>query len=224
MICQKTVLPVEDVDNIAYRKEPIVLLDDSDQILGWEWLLHHDLPKNVSDWVLALSALYKYLDKPVVGGAFYSINGSSAQLGNSVLRHLFFDIAERCQDLGIPLVLEWTEFSPAHPESIHVLEALRRLYGVQIAIDDAGSSGIDALWRMSRVRPDWIKIDGRWLHRAIQEDWAAEILHQSICSARNLGIKTVIEWIETPRHLSFARELGADCGQGFYWRGKIGAG
>ncbi|MEY2341510.1 EAL domain-containing protein [Acidithiobacillus sp. IBUN Pt1247-S3] len=209
----------EEVDGIAFRKEPIFSLVEEQEI-GREWLLDHALPDVISGWVPVLASLSGYLRAPMVRDGFLFVNGNSDQLGNSTLRHLFASLARQCRDAGIRLVLEWTESLPYHAETMDVLCGLRQSCGTQIAVDDGGSVGLDVLWRMTRIPPDWLKIDGAWFHLAEKEEWAAETLYQTLCAAKNLGVRTVIEWIETPGQLRFARDLGAEFGQGFYWKNQ----
>ena len=115
-------------------------------------------------------------------------------------------------------VVEWTEHEEGdHGAAAKKLRGLRDRYGIEISIDDVGA-GVNGLQRMQAVRcANWIKIDGGLFQRARGEDRAKKVI-KAICGiVRECGARSVIEWIESDSDLDLAKELGADCGQGFHF-------
>lgn len=212
-----------EVQDLAFRKEPILLLEREEPVAE-EWLLDHRLPETITDWVTVYAALHAYLveqecgPKSPVGAIAVSINGSSRQLAHPQLRPLFFQIAQTCQDQGRTLMVEWIEFGLGETESALVLETLRRVHGAQIVIDDVGANGADSIWRIIQTKPDWIKIDGPFFQRAITDSWVRDVLSHIIEMARKHQVRCIVEWIETEEQKKFAMDLGTEYGQGFLWQ------
>jgi len=130
---------------------------------------------------------------------------------------------------GSNLVIEWTESSLGRPQHNDILAAARRLVdlrersGARISIDDAGA-GIDAIHRMSTVRPDYVKIDGNLFHHA-RDNMRTQVLIQGLISTVHaVGAQSIMEWIETQEDNSLARSLNAMLGQGFLFgrNGNVG--
>ncbi len=89
-----------------------------------------------------------------------------------------------------------------------------RSRGVGTAVDDMGA-GFSSLEYLTRLRPDYVKLD-RALVVAAEGDWAArEKMDAIIETAKDLGIQVIAEGIETPGQLQVCRDSGADFLQGF---------
>jgi EAL domain-containing protein (putative c-di-GMP-specific phosphodiesterase class I) len=95
----------------------------------------------------------------------------------------------------------------------HVLDCYRR-DGFRVALDDLGA-GWSTLNLVHRLRPDFIKLD-RELIREIHEDRAKDLIAGKLLEiGRGMGIQTIVEGVETPQELAWARNHGADYVQGF---------
>lgn len=90
-----------------------------------------------------------------------------------------------------------------------------RRYGVKVAIDDFGS-GFSNFSYMTKLSPDYIKIDGS-LIKDLDTDKNAQVVVETIVSfAKKLGIKTIAEYVHTSTVLSAVKSMGIDYSQGFY--------
>ncbi|MHB9878788.1 bifunctional diguanylate cyclase/phosphodiesterase [Pacificimonas sp. ICDLI1SI03] len=136
------------------------------------------------------------------------------------------DLANRILDgLGITKVppdlfeLEITEtvFLGKHVEEVgSALRALRK-EGVTIALDDFGT-GYASLTHLKQFPIDVLKIDRTFVSRLISDDKRdAAIVGALIDLAKNLGIQTVAEGIETPLQAFMLRRRGCDIGQGYFF-------
>lgn len=97
-----------------------------------------------------------------------------------------------------------------------------RAYGIQIALDDFGQ-GYANLQLVDELKPDIIKISGVFC-RGIDQDRSKQELVRAVASmARNLGMKTVLESVETSEEAAAAIELGIDFGQGYFFSKPIKA-
>jgi EAL domain-containing protein (putative c-di-GMP-specific phosphodiesterase class I) len=94
-----------------------------------------------------------------------------------------------------------------------VLDAYRR-DGFRVALDDLGA-GWSTLNLVHRLRPDFIKLD-RDLIREVNSDRVKDLIASKLLEiGHGLGIQTIVEGVETPQELQWARARGADFVQGF---------
>jgi EAL domain-containing protein (putative c-di-GMP-specific phosphodiesterase class I) len=94
-----------------------------------------------------------------------------------------------------------------------VLDAYRR-DGFRVALDDLGA-GWSTLNLVHRLRPDFIKLD-RELIREVNNDRVKDLIASKLLEiGHGLGIGTIVEGVETPQELHWARARGADFVQGF---------
>jgi len=88
-------------------------------------------------------------------------------------------------------------------------------FGVKVAIDDFGS-GFSNFSYMTKLSPDFIKIDGS-LIKELDIDKNAQIVVETIVDfAKKLGIKTVAEYVHSSTVLSAVKRMEIDYSQGFY--------
>jgi EAL domain-containing protein (putative c-di-GMP-specific phosphodiesterase class I) len=94
-----------------------------------------------------------------------------------------------------------------------VLDCYRR-DGFRVALDDLGA-GWSTLNLVHQLRPDFIKLDGGLIHE-VHEDRAKDLIASKLLEiGRGMGIRTIVEGVETPQELEWARARGADYVQGF---------
>ena len=98
----------------------------------------------------------------------------------------------------------------------HVARALWRLHshGVRIALDDFGT-GYASLTHLKQFPIDAIKIDRSFVTGIGRSADDTSIVKALAGLARNLGIETIAEGVETVQQSEFLRNLGCDIGQGF---------
>lgn len=90
-----------------------------------------------------------------------------------------------------------------------------REMGYRFAIDDFGS-GFSNFSHLSRLNIDYIKFDGA-LISSIDTDKTKMIIVRNIAElCKELGIKTIAEFVETEEIFNRVREFGIDYSQGFY--------
>ncbi len=90
-----------------------------------------------------------------------------------------------------------------------------RRFGVKVAIDDFGS-GFSNFSYLTKLSPDYIKIDGS-LIRDIDRDKNAQIVVETIVDfSKKLGIQTVAEFVHSSSVLSFVKNLNIDYSQGYF--------
>jgi EAL domain-containing protein (putative c-di-GMP-specific phosphodiesterase class I) len=132
----------------------------------------------------------------------------------------FPDFIERAvHDAGVSneqLVLEVTE-TRLMKNVLLALDILTRLRlkHISLSIDDFGT-GHSSLAQLRNVPFDELKIDGGFVHGADRDASAHAILEASLGIARQLGLKTVAEGVETLADWQLMQSLNCDVAQGYF--------
>jgi EAL domain-containing protein (putative c-di-GMP-specific phosphodiesterase class I) len=87
---------------------------------------------------------------------------------------------------------------------------------VPIGLDDFGSSRASVL-SLVRVRPDFVKFDGRLVDALTQPKVAPEALSAFAVLAHDCGASVIAEGVETASQADLLRDLGCDFLQGFHF-------
>lgn len=86
--------------------------------------------------------------------------------------------------------------------------------GFGVALDDLGS-GYSSLNLLGDLRPDYVKLDMQLIRGVDADPYKAVIASKLLEVARDLGIRTVAEGVETPAEHAWLRANGADYVQGY---------
>ncbi len=102
-------------------------------------------------------------------------------------------------------------------ENVELTRAsIRRLQslGISVAIDDFGT-GYSCLSYIPRLSFDALKIDRSFVKGMTQHLETKAMVRSLITLAQELGMKVIVEGIETPEQLDMVRELGGKEAQGY---------
>lgn len=100
------------------------------------------------------------------------------------------------------------------PRVNNFLNRIRRM-GCKIAIDDFGT-GYSNFSYLTKLKPDYIKIDGSLIRNLATDMSANAIVTSIIAFAKKLEIKTIAEFIHNEETFEICKNLGIDEFQGFY--------
>ena len=144
-----------------------------------------------------------------------SVNLSCKQFGQTDLVKKFKGILDETNFPARKLKLEITEsvFFEYQEKAIEMLNEIREL-GIEIDIDDFGT-GYSNLSYLVRLPISTLKIDRSFVSPIDTDGGNTEIVQTVLTLARNLGLKTVAEGIETATQMNALKKLGCDGGQGF---------
>ena len=145
----------------------------------------------------------------------FSINFSFADITDkSTLKYLVNMLHK--YKLQNRLIIELLE-----TESLKNLETVKhfiskmRSHGIKIAIDDFGSGYSNFIY-LAEIDPDYIKIDGSII-KNIDSDKKAYIIAKHICNfAKEIGCKTIAEFVHSKEVEQCVDELAIDGKQGYY--------
>ncbi len=113
------------------------------------------------------------------------------------------------------IVFEVTESDRAQ-DAGHLQRILTfyRNEGFRIALDDFGS-GYSSINLLHQPRPDFLKLDMELIRGVNADPYKGLIARKILETARELGLQTVAEGIETPEELAWVQAHGADFVQGY---------
>ncbi|MCD7725792.1 MAG: EAL domain-containing protein [Clostridiales bacterium] len=146
-----------------------------------------------------------------------SINLSYIQLLKSPL---FEDIMAALNEYQLApehLIIELTE--SGHLENnltVHNIWGQLKSAGIQIAIDDFGT-GYSNLHNISDLRPHIVKVDRSFTVKSLRNDYERQLMAHIVHMVHSIGLRLVIEGIETTEELSQIVSLDPDYIQGYYY-------
>ncbi|MEO1661071.1 MAG: bifunctional diguanylate cyclase/phosphodiesterase [Pseudomonadota bacterium] len=148
-----------------------------------------------------------------------AINVSPAQLLASDFMDTLLGILKQYDAPTSAITIEITEEVAYRnvERNVAVLEQARAL-GMTIALDDFGT-GYSSLSMLDVLPLDKLKIDQSFVRKSDQSERSKRILLAAIRLARQLGLQSCVEGIETQQNAARMAVLGADLIQG-YWIGR----
>ncbi len=139
-----------------------------------------------------------------------AINVSARQLADPTFAWRLQALIDKYQVPQGRLELEVTESIEVPAGSIRMknIEQLEAS-GLRLAVDDFGT-GHFSLVNLKRLPLSCIKIDRSFVRDVGQDPGDEAIIRAMVAMAKELGIDTVAEGVETEQQLAFLRELGCD--------------
>lgn len=188
----------------------------------------HDEPVNPAVFLSAVrrSGQTTKLDRFVITKAFealaitpglsVSINISGSLFGDETYCEFVESMLANSGIAPDRVLFEITE-NELIPNLQHASGAISRLQklGCQFGLDDFGS-GFSSLTYLKTLPIDFMKIDGAFVRDLPQQPFNQAVLQALQIIAKNLGISTVAEFVETVEELELLRTIGISCVQGHY--------
>ncbi len=176
-----------------------------------------DLLTDIDEWTLrtASAQMADWLRRrQVAADCVIGVNASARNFVNAAYPTLVKDILDQTGLAPDHLVIEITEDAVLSntDRADRIIQELRAL-GVRVAVDDFGT-GYSSFSQLATLEFDFLKIDQSFTSQ-ISERPGREIVFALIQMARALGLKTVIEGVESETELALLTELGADLAQGY---------
>ena len=164
---------------------------------------------------LSCSLIEKSVEAFSVSPCEFSVNLSFLDITNKATTKFILDLLEK-SGMGPWMIFELLESEGIenYKEVMHFIEQIKS-YGAKVAIDDFGS-GYSNFERMVELRVDFIKIDGSLIKNIDQNDDMRIITKTITNFAKELGIKTVAEYVHSEEVLNQVKILGVDFAQGYF--------
>jgi diguanylate cyclase (GGDEF)-like protein/PAS domain S-box-containing protein len=169
----------------------------------------------IGNWVLeeACRQTKKLCDSGVRAGV--GVNVSSVQFSRPDYVETVIDILRRTEMSPLLLELELTEtvVMQGLDDAAAKIRELRTL-GISVSIDDFGT-GYSSLSYLQKLRIDNLKIDRSFIRDVPNDPDALALTRALVSLAHSLGMKVVVEGVETKQQLDAVRGIGGDIAQGF---------
>jgi len=129
----------------------------------------------------------------------------------------FVDYVHQNSDVAPRLIVELTETAALHlfEENARFVTQLREL-GVRVAIDDFGA-GYTSFRNLQLLQVDTVKIDGSYVKNLHENPENQVFVRTLVGLAKNLGLKTVAEWVGSDADAALLQSFGVDYFQGFHF-------
>jgi diguanylate cyclase (GGDEF)-like protein/PAS domain S-box-containing protein len=173
----------------------------------------------IGEWVFEQAARQAHRMRAIADAAFQiSVNVSPVQIhSNNALPARWL---ARLHAIGLApdaMALEITE-GVLLDLSGEVEDALRAFTtaGAEIALDDFGT-GYSSLAYLRKFDIDYLKIDRSFVHNVDSNPQDLELCEAIVAMAHKLGLKVIVEGIETARQHDLMRGMDCDFGQGYFF-------
>jgi diguanylate cyclase (GGDEF)-like protein len=133
------------------------------------------------------------------------------EIQNKIINTL---INENLKDRIVLEVLESEEFK--NESNLHEFEKRAKTQGIRLSIDDFGS-GYASFSNLIEFSFDYIKIDGSLVKNVLFNKKYELMISQIVSFARNIGSKTIAEFVENEEVAKKVISLGVDMLQGYYY-------
>lgn len=145
------------------------------------------------------------------------VNVTAQQFADADFAPRFLARLERCGLKPTHMTVEVTERQALeHAEVARATSAALMRAGVLVAIDDAGT-GHNGLSAMQTLNAQCLKIDKYFVDQLPENRRSRIMVDLLVNVAREFGMKSVAEGVETPTQAEALRRAGVDAGQGFLY-------
>jgi PAS domain S-box-containing protein len=173
---------------------------------------------DLDGWVFKETVKYiSELKEKGITGVQIAVNLSALNLSDSNLSHKMKAVLEKHQVTPDQLNIEITE--TAIGESIDItsqrLDEIKSV-GFSISIDDFGT-GYSSMSYLADFPFDYLKVDQSFVSKLPNDQQALTITKSIINLSKGLGLKTIVEGVETKEQADLLVLLGVDIFQGYYF-------
>jgi EAL domain-containing protein (putative c-di-GMP-specific phosphodiesterase class I)/GGDEF domain-containing protein len=175
--------------------------------------------------VLKNMYIYPEITKAVIFEAFekfknmpyeFSVNLSFRDIVNEKTAKSILGILERYSDVSKRAVFELLEYEAVlNFDKVLNFFSLAKQKGVKIALDDFGAGYSNFIY-LFKFDVDYIKIDGSLTQNILLDEKVKILISSIINIAKEIGAKTIAEFVSTKEIFEAVKMLGVDFVQGYY--------
>ena len=207
--------PIFDEKKIPIKYECLIRILDRDDVISPSVFL--DISKRIKRYADLEKQLIKKCFEHLIEdpNLVLSINLSSRDMIDGDVSALVLNLLNKHNVAGriVFEIVEDEELKSAERVSVFVERA--KSMGAMIAIDDFGS-GYSNFSYIIKIKPDYVKIDGSIIKDIDINKDSYAIARAIVAFAKDLGIKTIAEYVHSKEIFNVCKEIGIDEFQGFY--------
>lgn len=178
----------------------------------------YSLMPQIDSWVLetTLNACGVFLDQAVRGNFMFAINLSGVSLKSNEFRNHLVTLLQSRKHLGKHLCFEITETAAIGNLAVvnDFIQDLKQI-GCRFALDDFGS-GLSSFTYLKNLSVDFLKIDGAFVKNMATDSVDFSMVEAIHRVGRQVGLKTIAEYVESESVMACLRRIGVDFAQGSY--------
>ncbi len=171
---------------------------------------------SLDHWVIeeTLRLCQRYFESGNEMHCLFGVNLSGASLKDPAFRDMLLARLEANPALGQHLCFEITETAAIGNLSVvnAFIETMRG-FGCSFALDDFGS-GLSSFNYLKNLNVDYLKIDGAFVRDIVTNPVDRSMVDAVHRIGRQLGLRTVAEYVESDAILAMLRQIGVDYVQG----------
>jgi diguanylate cyclase (GGDEF)-like protein len=212
------ILPLTDnTGREDYRETLVRMLDEDGGIVPPGRFIpaaeRYNVMSHIDAWVVRTA--FAWLRRPENSGVFLSINLSGDGLSDRALLEYIEQALRQDATLGRRICFEITETAAIGNlrEALAFMERLKKCQ-VAFALDDFGS-GLSSFSYLKTLPVDYLKIDGSFIRDLLDDPIDAAMVEAISKVSKEMGIKTIAEFVENDAVLERLRALGIDYAQGY---------
>ncbi len=148
----------------------------------------------------------------------FSINLTMEDIASPQLGAFLFTKLDENPQIAKRVVLELVESESIKDyEGVIAFISMAKAKGCKIAIDDFGS-GYSNFEYLIKLQADFIKIDGSLIKNINIQKASFVVVSTIVSFAKQMGIKTIAEFVENEEIFQTMQKLGIDYSQGYYFQ------
>jgi len=209
--------PIVDNKTLKCEKyEALVrLIDENENIVAPFYFLDISKQTKLYSYIttkIIQDALVTFKDKDINFSINLSIEDFENEKTIQMLLEIFSDykIAKKAT-----LEITETEEITNYDKVTEIIKQLKEL-GCKIAIDDFGS-GYSNFTYLMKLQADYIKIDGSLIEKIDYDISSQSIVKAIVSFAKEMGIKTIAEYVSDEKIFEKVKELDIDYSQGYHF-------
>lgn len=165
---------------------------------------------------ISMSIVKKSIEDFVGREEMVSINISIEDVYNKMFISEILNLAQKYNSLK-NVIFEITESSNIKDYTI-INDFIKKLepYGIHISLDDFGTE-YSNFEHISKIDTNYLKIDGTFIHDIEHNEKNYKLVESIVKLCKELGIKTVAEYVSNSEIHALVKKIGVDYSQGFYF-------
>ncbi|MBE0491598.1 MAG: EAL domain-containing protein [Sulfurospirillum sp.] len=210
--------PIVNNNTLAFEKyEALIRIEESDgTIISPFFFL--DIAKQTKQYLKLTEIMIKKSFQVFMHSKNeFSINITVEDISNMSMQEFLFAQLDANPTIGSRVVLELVESEAIKDyDQLNIFINKAKAKGCKIAIDDFGS-GYSNFEYLIKLQTDYIKIDGSLIKNINTQKESFVVVSTIVNFAKQMGIKTIAEYVETEEIFKMVKSLGIDYSQGYYF-------
>lgn len=165
---------------------------------------------------ISISIVKKSIEDFIGRDEMVSINISIEDVYNKMFITEILNLAHKYKLLN-NVIFEITESSKIKDYAV-INDFIKKLepFGINISLDDFGTE-YSNFEHISKIETNYLKIDGTFIHDIEHNEKNYKLVESIVKLCKELGIKTVAEYVSNGEIHKLVKKIGVDYSQGFYF-------